>query len=62
MIDEYKAQLRTLQKQQIEKSEEELFAELRPLADELREGNKDQMDESSKSVSNTLNKSSDAIS
>lgn len=41
MIDEYKAQLRTLQKQQIEKSEEELFAELRPLADELRERNKD---------------------
>ena len=40
-IDEYKSQLKALQKHQPEKSLEEVFAELRPLAEELRERNKD---------------------
>ena len=40
-IDEYKSQLKVLQNHQTEKSLEEVFAELRPLAEELRERSKD---------------------
>lgn len=40
-IDEYKSQLKVLQNDQADKSLEEVFAELRPIADELRKSNKD---------------------